>query len=119
MPERFSPNVPQITTYRQVSERLLTALAHHNAARAAYDAARDSFEDRRRNLLLDGVPGIPDRCSADVREAALARALEPQTCVLRASRERMRGAEAELEAARVQERTEREALRALQLARAE
>lgn len=105
----------QVTNYRQVSERLLRAIAGQNAARAAYDAARDAHEDRRRNLLLDGVPGMPERCPAEVREAAMARALEPQSAALRAARDRLRAADAELESARVQERVEREALRSLQV----
>ncbi len=108
----------QVNRYRTVSERLLSAIAAQSAARAAHDAARDAYDDRRRNLILDGIPGMAERCPSEVREAALARALEPQTRALRAAREQLRAADAELESARVQERAEREALRSLQLAHA-
>ena len=109
----------QINRYRTVSERLLSAIAAQSAARAAHDAARDAYDDRRRNLILDGIPGMAERCPAEVREAALARALEPETRAVRATREQLRAADAELESARVQERAEREALRSFQLAHAQ
>lgn len=109
----------QVARYRTVSDRLLSAIATQSAARAAHEAARDAHDDRRRNLILDGVPGMPERCPADVREAALGRALEPQTCAMRATREHLRAADAELEAAQVQERAEREALRSMQLRQAQ
>lgn len=113
------PYQKQVNRYRLVSERLLSAIAAQSAARAAHEAARDAYEDRRRNFILDGIPGIPERNTAETRDAALGRALEPQTRTLRATREQLRAADAELESAQVQERTEREALRAYQLAHAQ
>lgn len=106
-------------SYRAAAARLLAALTAHNSARAAYDLARDALEDRRRALLLDGVPGLPERPSPDQREAALGRALDPEARVMRAARERLRSAETELEAAKVEERAERELLRVVTLQPAE
>lgn len=115
-----NPYQLQVNRYRAVSERLLSAIAAQSAARAAHEAARDAYDDRRRNLILDGIPGTPEpgRGPAEFREAALSRALEPQTRAVRATREHLRAADAELESAQVQERTEREALRSMQLAHA-
>lgn len=113
-----TPYQSQVQRYRAVSERLISAIAVQSAARAAHEAARDAYEDRRRNLILDGVPGLPERCPAETREAALGRVLEAQTRALRLAREQLRTADAELESAQVQERTERETLRSFQLAHA-
>lgn len=103
----------QLDAYRTAAARLLAALTNHNAARAEYDAARDALEDERRRLLLEGVPNLPDRPTAEQREAALGRTLDAQAAALRKAREVLRAAETELEAARVQERAEREVLRVL------
>lgn len=105
----------QIARYRAAADRLLRAIASQSAARAAHEAARDAYDDRRRNFVLDGIPGLQERCHNEVREAALCRALEPQTQATRATREQLRAGDAELDSAQVQERTERESLRSLQL----
>lgn len=101
----------QISIYRDVSERLLSAIAVQSLDQAAYEAAHDCYEDRRRAVVLDGVPGARDRYRSDVREAMICRALAAQTDALRSARDRLRASNTELESARVQERTERETLR--------
>lgn len=109
----------QAATYRAAAARLLEAIPAHNAARAAYDTSRDVLEDRRRALLMEGVPGLPERVSTDQRDAALGRALNAEAAVMRCARERLRAAETELEAAKVEERAERELLRVVMNDRAE
>lgn len=106
----------QVALYRTVSERLLSALAVRSECHAAHTIARDVHDDQRRSLILDGIPNLPERCHAEMREAALCRALEPQLLTFRTTRERLRVAEAELESAQVQERLERETLRSCQAA---
>lgn len=101
----------QLNAYRAATARLVAALDAHNAARACYDHAKDAHEDARRALLLDGVPGVPERATSAVQEAAMTRATDAQARALRAAREALRAAETELEAARVLERAEREVLR--------
>lgn len=103
----------QLDAYRTAAARLLLALEAQARARAEYDAARDALEDERRRLLLEGVPNLPDRPTAEQREAALGRALDAPARAMRKAREALRTAETELEAARVQERAEREVLRVL------
>jgi hypothetical protein len=105
-----------VDRHRVASDRLLSAIAMHGQALAAYELARDSHDDRRRAFILDGIPGLRDRSPADVREATLCRELAPQVNALRAARERLHSADIELSSAKVQERTEREALRTFQLA---
>ena len=65
----------QVITYRAVSERLLSAIAFQSVTHAAYEAASDAHDDKRRTLVLDGIPGFRDRSPSDLREAALRRAL--------------------------------------------
>lgn len=103
----------QLDAYRAAAARLLAALEAQARARATYDAARDALEDERRRLLLEGVPNMPERATSDQRDAALSRATDAEARALRAARETLRTAETELEAARVQERAEREVLRVL------
>ena len=89
----------QIDHYRTVSDRLSRAIAAQSRARAAYDAARDALDDHRDALILGGVPGVPglpERCSSELRQAALARALAPLTATLRAARDVLRASDAEL-----------------------
>ena len=110
----------QLERYRAVSERLLNALTAQTSAHTAYAQARDLHDDRRMAYILDGIPGLPGpRCAAEVREAAMARALEQETRAVREARDLLRRADAELEAARVQERAERESLRSVQFALAQ
>ena len=118
MTHQTATYLEQVSVYRLASERLLTALAVRTESHAAHITARDTHDDQRRSFILDGIPNLPERCHAEVREAALCRALEPQLLILRATRERLRVAEAELESAQVQERLERETLRSYQVAAA-
>ncbi len=108
--------VEQVTTYRAVSERLLAAIATQSVTHTAYETARDAHDDHRRTLVLDGVPGVPERCSSDLREAALHRALMPHMAALRAARDQLRASNTALESAQVQERVERETLRSFHAA---
>lgn len=100
-----------LAPYRAACGHLLCALDTQSAARAAYNRARDLLDDARAAVLLAGGPGVPERASAELREAALARATYAEGQALRGAREVLRAAEATLEAARVTERLEREALR--------
>jgi hypothetical protein len=104
-----------VDRHRTASDRLLQALAAHGQALKAYESARNTYDDRRQALVLDGIPGLRDRCPSDVREAALCRELAPQINTMRTAREHLHSADVELESAKVQERTERETLRAFQL----
>ena len=106
----------QVTRFRTASERLLAAIPAQAQARADFEAARDAYDDRRSALLLSGTPAQSpgSRVPSDVREAELARALRPQTCAVRSARDGLRAADAEWEAAKVQERAERESLRCWQ-----
>lgn len=108
------PTHPQVLKFQQVSSSLLSALNAQQQARAAYDQARDQYDDQRQHLILTGLSGLRERCPAEEREAHLASALKPYTAALREARDALRRADTELEAARVQERAERETLRSLQ-----
>lgn len=107
--------VQQTQVYRLASAQLLEAITRYQDAKAEADRARDDLDDRRAALLLGGVPGLRDRCPAEEREAHLTRALAAQVQAHRCARDGLRRAEAELEAARIAERTERETLRTLHL----
>ena len=61
------------------------------------------------------MPGLKERSPADLKEAHLSRALSAQVQAHRRARDELRQAEADLEAARIAERTERETLRMLQM----
>lgn len=105
---------PQVLKFQQVSSSLLSALDAQQQARAAYDQARDQYDDQRQHLILKGLPALRERCPAEEREAHLASALKSHTAALREARDALRRADTALEAARVQERAERETLRSLQ-----
>ncbi|TSA79658.1 hypothetical protein FNU79_17640 [Deinococcus detaillensis] len=106
----------QVATYRAVSKRLLCAITSQRLAQAAYEVARDAHDDKRRSLILDGIPGFRDRSPHDLREAAICRALAPHVQAQRTAREQMRNANADLESAQAEERMERETLRSLHAA---
>lgn len=87
----------QVVTYRIVSKRLLSAISFQKAAHAAYEVARDTHDDKRRSLVLDGIPGFRDRSPHDLREAAICRALVSYLEAMRTAREQLRAANADLE----------------------
>ena len=51
------PTHPQVLKFQQVSSSLLSALNAQQQARAAYDQARDQYDDQRQHLILKGLPG--------------------------------------------------------------
>lgn len=103
-----------LTRYQDVSARLMVALNAQGKAKAAYDLARDTYDDRRRELLISGIPGGKERCPAEEREAHLIRALAPELRQVRLTREELRAADTLLESVRIEERLERETLHCLQ-----
>lgn len=104
----------QVQRYQDVSTRLLVALDAQGRAKATHDNARDTYEDRRRELIINGIPGCKERCPGDEREAYIARALAQELRQVRVTREELRAADTLLESVRVQERAERETLRSIQ-----
>ena len=108
------PTHPQVLKFQQVSTRLPSPPDAPQQARAAYDQARDQYDVQRQHLILTGLPALRERCPAEEREAHLASALKPHTAALREARDALRRADTALEAARIQERAERETLRSLQ-----
>lgn len=102
-------------TYRESARRLLAAVMAHAEARMAYEAALDVLEEARNQAILNGLEGRNEQA----RNAALAQLCQEQEQALRSARLTYRVAEANLKAAEVVERLEREALRSLQALAAE
>lgn len=100
----------QIETYRAVTRRLLAAVMAHAEARMAYESALDALEQARNQAILNGLEGKNEQ----TRNAALAQLCQEQEQALQSARLTYRVAEANLKAAEVVERLEREALRSLQ-----
>lgn len=111
----FPSHTAQVERLHAATDRLIAAIPAHAQARAVFERARDVHDDRRQAFILSGTPNQAPgaRVAADVREAELARALTTETQVLRSARDGLRAAETELELAKVQERMERETLRAM------
>lgn len=117
MTQPLNPQTPyaqQVERFKDVSARLLTALHAHRQAKAASDSARDKYDDKRRDLITQGCPGLKDRCTADEKEAYFARSLLAEVQAVRAARDALRVAETDYEAACIMERVERETLRCMQ-----
>lgn len=100
----------QLATYREATQRLLAAVMAHAEARMAYETALDVLEEARNRAILNGLEGKNEQ----MRQAALAQLCQEQEQALRSARLVLRVAEANLKAAEVMERLEREALRSLQ-----
>lgn len=100
----------QLATYREAVQRLMAAVMAQTDNRMAYENALDVLEDARNRAILNSLEGKNEQ----VRTAALAQLCQEEEQALRRARLSLRVAEANLKAAEVVKRLEREALRTLQ-----
>ena len=114
IPPAQSSYTDAVERYRTLSIALTDAIAEHTLAKAAYENARDHYEDKKRELIIQGIPGAKERMTSDERDALISRALKAEIIAIRNTRDILRGAESALEVVRVQERAERETLRIMQ-----
>lgn len=99
----------QLERYREQSRGLVAAVAAFADARLAYESALDALEDARARAVAEGLEGRNEV----QRRAELLEKTRKEEEAVRSARAVFRVAEANLEMARVTERLEREALRAL------